>query len=93
MERDRLNNLIIKAQRRLKEITLDFGTQFAGYYRRKIDSLCQEILNSLDRNDENAVTRTEAELGNVLYELNREVRLQYEDEDNFSMINPNDFNS
>lgn len=42
---DRAKDLVINAQRKLKEIALDFGSQFASYYRRRIDNLCQENLN------------------------------------------------
>ncbi|VEP13642.1 Chaperone protein dnaK3 [Hyella patelloides LEGE 07179] len=70
-----------QAQRRLKEVTLDFGSQFAGYYRRRIDVLCEEILDSLEKDDERVLDRAQADLQDTLYELNREVRLQYEDED------------
>ena len=81
---DRYNNLIIQAQRKIKEVTLDFGSQFASYYRRRIENLCQEIDRSLEQNDERTLERVAADLQDVLYELNREVRLQYNDqEDDF----------
>lgn len=83
-KRNRAKALTDQAQRRLKEVTLDFGSQFASYYRRKIESACQEILESLENNDERRLDRSQADLQDVLYELNREVRLQYEeDDDNF----------
>ncbi len=80
-KRNRAKALSDQAQRRLKEVTLDFGSQFASYYRRRIDSLCEEILASLERDDERALDRAQADLQDALYELNREVRLQYEDEE------------
>jgi len=73
--------LIDQAQRRLKEITLDFGMQFASYYRRQIESLIRELEASLERDDERGIDRVQADLQDALYELNREVRLQYEDDD------------
>ena len=76
---DRYNNLIIQAQRKIKEVTLNFGSQFASYYRRRIENLCQEIDHSLEQNDERTLERIAADLQDVLYELNREVRLQYDD--------------
>ena len=69
------------AQRKLKEVTLDFGSQFASYYRRPIDVLCAEIFKSIKQNDEHTLNRAEADLQDILYELNREVRLQYDDND------------
>lgn len=80
-KRNRAKALTDQAQRKLKEVTLDFGSQFAGYYRRRIDVLCEEILKSLEQDDERSLDRAEADLQDALYELNREVRLQYEDEE------------
>ena len=80
-KRNRAKALTDQAQRKLKEVTLDFGSQFASYYRRRIDLLCEEILKSLAQDDERSLDRAEADLQDTLYELNREVRLQYDDED------------
>ncbi|VEP15864.1 hypothetical protein H1P_380015 [Hyella patelloides LEGE 07179] len=70
-------DLVIRAQRLLKEIALDFGSQFASHYRRQVDNLCQDILSSLERDDEETLVIAEANLQDILYELNKEVRLQY----------------
>jgi molecular chaperone DnaK len=80
-KRNNAKALTDQAQRRLKEVTLDFGSQFATYYRRRIDTLCEDILRSLEQNDERTLDRAQADLQDTLYELNREVRLQYEDEE------------
>ncbi|MDJ0690965.1 MAG: molecular chaperone DnaK [Xenococcaceae cyanobacterium MO_188.B32] len=80
-KRNKAKALTDRAQRKLKEVTLDFGSQFASYYRRRIDILCEEILDSLKQDDERSLDRAQADLQDTLYELNREVRLQYEDEE------------
>ena len=80
-KRNRAKALTDQAQRKLKEVTLDFGSQFASYYRRRIDVLCEEILQSLEQDDERTLDRAEADLQDTLYELNREIRLQYDDEE------------
>ena len=80
-KRNRAKALTDQAQRKLKEVTLDFGSQFASYYRRRIDVLCEEILKSLQQDDERSLDRAEADLQDALYELNREIRLQYDEED------------
>jgi molecular chaperone DnaK len=84
-KRNRAKALTDQAQRKLKEVTLDFGSQFASPYRRRIDVLCEEILTSLEQDDERSLDRAEGDLQDTLYELNREIRLQYDDEedDNF----------
>jgi molecular chaperone DnaK len=80
-KRNRAKALTDQAQRRLKEVTLDFGNQFASYYRRRIEALSAEILSSLEQNDDRRLDRAQADLQDALYDLNREVRLQYEDEE------------
>ena len=80
-KRNRAKALTDRAQRKLKEVTLDFGSQFASYYRRRIDVLCEEILKSLEQDDERSLDRAEGDLQDTLYELNREIRLQYDDEE------------
>jgi molecular chaperone DnaK len=81
-KRNRAKALTDQAQRKLKEVTLDFGSQFASPYRRRIDVLCEEILTSLEQEDERSLDRAEGDLQDTLYELNRELRLQYDDEEN-----------
>ena len=79
-KRNRARALTDQAQRRLKEVILDFGSQFASSYRRRIEALSEEILNSLEQDDDRRLDRAQADLQDTLYELNREVRLQYEQE-------------
>lgn len=80
-KRNRAKALTDQAQRKLREVTLDFGSQFTSSYRRDIENLCTEILDSLEKNDDRRLDRAQADLEDVLYELNREVRLQYQDEE------------
>jgi molecular chaperone DnaK len=85
-KRNNAKALTDRAQRRLREVTLDFGTQFVSGYRRRIETLSQQVLESLEKNDEIGLDRAQADLEDTLYELNREVRMQYEQEeenDNF----------
>ena len=83
---NRAQALTERAQRQLKEITLDFGSQFASYYRRRINVLCEEIFQSLEENDELSLDKAEADLQDTLFELDREVRLQYDDEEGNNFI-------
>ena len=80
-KRNRAKALTDQAQRKLREVTLDFGSQFTTPYRRDVENLCSEILDSLEKNDDRRLDRSQSDLEDVLYELNREVRLQYQDED------------
>jgi molecular chaperone DnaK len=80
-KRNRAQTLITNAQRKLKEVSLDFGSQFASYYRNRIEALIRELETSLKRDDERGIDRAQSEIEDTLYELNREIRLMYEDED------------
>lgn len=80
-KRNKAKALVDQAQRRLREVALDFGTQFASYYRRQIDDLVRRLEAALEKDDDPAIDRTYATLQDALYELNREVRLQTEDDD------------
>ena len=85
-KRNSAKSLVDRAQRRLKEATLDFGTQFTSSYRRQIESLSAEILDSLEKDDDRKLDRAQADLQDVLYELNREVRLQYDSEEDEGIL-------
>ena len=86
---NRARALTQQAQRILAEVTLDFGSQFASYYRRRINILCEKILKSLEQDNKRTLKQAEADLSDTLYELKREVRLQYEDyEDNDFATDP-----
>lgn len=85
-KRNRAETLATEAERQLKEVTLDFGNQFASGYRRRIEALVQELRQAIARNDDRAIDRTQADLQDTVYELKREVRLAYtevEDEESF----------
>jgi molecular chaperone DnaK len=85
-KRNRAQTLTNEAERQLKEVALDFGSQFAGMQRRRIEALVQELREALKRDDERTIDRTQSDLQEAVYELKREVRLQYsdeEDEDDF----------
>ena len=80
-KRNRAQTLANEAERQIREVALDFGTQFAGVHRRRIEGLVQELRQAIARDDERAIDRTQSDLQEALYELKREVRLQYSDED------------
>lgn len=80
-KRNRAQTLTNEAERQLKEVALDFGTQFAGMHRRRIEALVQELRQAIAREDERAIDRAQSDLQDALYELKREVRLQYSDEE------------
>ncbi|HAX90150.1 MAG TPA: molecular chaperone DnaK [Cyanobacteria bacterium UBA11370] len=80
-KRNRAETLATEAERQLKEVTLDFGNQFASGYRRRIEALVQDLRQAIARNDDRAIDRAQADLQDTVYELKREVRLAYSDEE------------
>ena len=80
-KRNNAKALTDQALRRIKDVTLDFGAQFTSSYRRQIEVLNREIIESLNNDDERSLDKAKDNLEDLLHELNREVRLQYEEED------------
>ncbi|MBF2064267.1 MAG: molecular chaperone DnaK [Calothrix sp. C42_A2020_038] len=88
-KRTRAEALILQAERQLREVALDFGMQFARSRRQRIDNICRELRESLQENDDRGIDQSYADLQDALYELNREVRQYYaddEDDDLFGTI-------
>lgn len=81
-KRTRAESLTAEAERYLKEVALDFGTQFARSHRQRIESLIRELRDSLKQNDDRGIDQIQSELQDALYELKREIREYYgEDEE------------
>ncbi len=88
-KRTRSEALILQAERQLREVALEFGMQFARNRRQRIDSICRELRESLQENEDRGIDQAYADLQDALYELNREVREYYaedEEEDLFGTI-------
>jgi molecular chaperone DnaK len=84
-KRTRAEALILQAERQIREVALDFGMQFARSRRQKIDSISRELRSSLQASDDRGIDSAYADLQDALYELNREIRSYYDedDEENF----------
>ena len=74
--------LTFEAERKLREVALDFGMQFASSQRRNIENLVRELRQALADQDERGIDVTQAELRDAIYELNREAYLDARDEEN-----------
>ncbi|MBK1990408.1 molecular chaperone DnaK [Sphaerospermopsis aphanizomenoides BCCUSP55] len=88
-KRTRSEALILQAERQLREVALEMGMQFARNRRQRIDNICRELRESLKDNDDRGIDQAYSDLQDALYELNREVREYYaedEDEDLFGAI-------
>lgn len=79
-KKTRAEALTYQAERLLREVALDFGMQFAGSHRRRIENLIQELRDTLKRGDERGIDIAQADLQDAIYEMNREV-YQFNQED------------
>jgi len=65
------------------------GMQFARNRRQRIDNICRNLRESLQADEDRGIDQAYADLQDALYELNREVRQYYaddEDDDLFGAI-------
>jgi molecular chaperone DnaK len=88
-KRTRAESLTVEAERELKQVALDFGMQFARNRRQRIESLSRELRESLAQDNDRGIDQSYADLQDALYELKREVREYYsedEDDDLFGSI-------
>ena len=88
-KRTRAEALILQAERQLREVALEMGMQFARNRRQRIDNICRNLRESLQADEDRGIDQAYADLQDALYELNREVRQYYaedEDEDLFGAI-------
>lgn len=76
-KRNRTEDLINKAERRLQEVRLDFGPQFASGLRQQIEALIQALRESVARNDDRQLDLSYAALNEAIYELAREANQAY----------------
>jgi molecular chaperone DnaK len=73
--------LTFEAERKLREVALDFRMQFASGERRKIEDLVRELRDSLARQDERGIDVAQAELRDAIFELNRIAYFNKDDEE------------
>jgi molecular chaperone DnaK len=72
-KRNRSQDLIAQCDRRLREVNLDFGPQFAGGLRRQIEALSRELQDSLTQDDDRQIDLSYTSLQDTLYELVQEM--------------------
>jgi molecular chaperone DnaK len=72
-KRNRAQDLVAQCDRQLREVSLDFGPQFAGNLRRNIETLTRDLQESLSQDDDRDIDLSYSNLQDALYELIREV--------------------
>jgi molecular chaperone DnaK len=85
-KRNQAQDLITKCDRRLREVTLDYGPQFARDLRQEIEQLTRDLRESVADDDDRQIDLDFANLQDALYDLNREVATatsEFYDDDDF----------
>jgi molecular chaperone DnaK len=72
--RNKAEALTSQAERRMREIAIEFGMQFASGQRRQIENLVRELRGALQDNNERDIEAIKAELDELLQDINRQVR-------------------
>jgi molecular chaperone DnaK len=72
-KRNRSQDLIAQCDRRLREVNLDFGPQFAGSLRRQIEALSRDLQESVAQDDDRSIDLNYASLQDAMYELVQEM--------------------
>ncbi|MEH2142397.1 molecular chaperone DnaK [Nostoc sp.] len=85
-KRTRSEALIIQAERQLRDVALEFGMQFARNRRQRIDNICRDLKESLKENSDRGIDQAYADLQDALYDLNREVRQSYDEEEDDDLL-------
>ena len=80
-KRNRSESLISQAERQLREVTLDYGSQFSSSYRYRIESAIRDLRDSLAKNDDRGIDRAQSDLQDAIADLNREIRERFSEED------------
>ncbi|MEM7555480.1 MAG: molecular chaperone DnaK [Cyanobacteria bacterium P01_A01_bin.84] len=80
-KRTRSEALILQAERQLREVALDLGMSFARNRRQRIDNICRELRESLKSDDERGIDQAYADLQDALYDLSREVREYFQEDE------------
>ena len=76
-KRNRAEALILQGERRIREVALDFGMQFAGDRTQRIKTLSQLLRDSLTQDDDREIDQYYARLQLELYEFNQEMSKYY----------------
>jgi molecular chaperone DnaK len=87
-KRNRADSLASQAERKLREIALDFGMYFAEAQRRQIEAIIRDLRQAVKNNDDRGIDLTQASLQDALYELDREVNLRVQEEEGDDFLQP-----
>lgn len=86
-KRNQAESEILRAERLIREATLDFGVQFVRSYRSRIDDAIAKLRSSLTEDDDRGIDRYKADLEDALYDLRREVyQRNQEEKENDSIL-------
>ncbi|NBO30687.1 MAG: molecular chaperone DnaK [Cyanobacteria bacterium WB6_1B_304] len=87
-KRSRAESIAYQAERKLREVALDYGLYFASDRRKRIETLIRELRDNLTQNDERGIDLAQAGLQDALYDLNRELMIVADDDDDEDFFEP-----
>ncbi|UBF29527.1 molecular chaperone DnaK [Kovacikia minuta CCNUW1] len=80
-KRNNSEALAFKAERQLREATLDFGMQFVSSHRIRIERAVQQLREALAKNDDRGIDQYQADLQDALYDLTRDIYQRNKEEE------------
>jgi molecular chaperone DnaK len=87
-KRNSAETLASQAERKLREVALDFGMYFAENQRRRIEGLIRELRGCIQAGDDRGIDLTQADLQDALYDLNREVSSRVAEDEGDDFFQP-----
>jgi molecular chaperone DnaK len=87
-KRSRAESIAYQAERKLREVALDYGLYFASDCRKRIETLIRELRDNLTQNDERGIDLAQAGLQDALYDLNRELMIVADEDDDEDFFEP-----
>ncbi|NJM57007.1 MAG: Hsp70 family protein, partial [Synechococcales cyanobacterium RU_4_20] len=79
--RNQVESLASRAERKLREVAIDFGMYFADRERRQVESYIRELKQALEEQDERAIDLIQADLQDALKILEQEIKLRLREEE------------
>ncbi len=78
--RNQVESLASRAERKLREVAIDFGMYFADRERRQVEGYIRELKQALAEQDERAIDLIQADLQDAIKTLEQEIKFRLREE-------------
>lgn len=85
-KRNSAESLVSKAERKLREVAIDFGMYFAESQRKRVDAYIRELKDYIKADDDRGMDLTQGDLQEALANLEREIKFRLEDEEDDGIL-------